>query len=267
MLVKRTDFPEDSEIVLCTVTKIHYHSVFVKLDEYAGKQGMIHISEVSPGRIRNLSDFVQEGKKIVCKVLKINRDRGHIDLSLRRVSPIQKRTKIDGIKQEQKAEKILEFVGEKHGATALELFNKIEKIVFESFLTLHDCFQAVVDEEEPYNLKLLGLDKDTTETLEFVIRQRIKPPKVEISGEFCVISYAPNGVEIIKDSLTKVIESQELLDLHYKGGGKFIFKIIANDFKTAEKVLKESTDFVENYLEDYDAEFSFTREDGKKSKD
>jgi translation initiation factor 2 subunit 1 len=42
-----------------------------KIEEY-GKQGLIHISEVSPGRIRNIRDFVKEGKMVVCKVIKID---------------------------------------------------------------------------------------------------------------------------------------------------------------------------------------------------
>ena len=89
MLFKKQGFPEEGELVLCTVTSVQFHSVFVDIDEY-GKGGMIHISEVSPGRIRNIRDFVREGKVIVCKVLKIHPDRGHIDLSLRRVSQAQR---------------------------------------------------------------------------------------------------------------------------------------------------------------------------------
>ena len=75
MLFKKQDFPEEGDLVLCTVTSVQFHSVFVDMDEY-GKGGMIHISEVSPGRIRNIRDFVKEGKKIVCKVLRINQEKG-----------------------------------------------------------------------------------------------------------------------------------------------------------------------------------------------
>jgi translation initiation factor 2 subunit 1 len=69
MLYHKTGIPEDSELVLCTVNKVLPNSVFVTLDEY-GIDGLIHISEVSPGRIRNIRDFVKEGKKVVCKILK-----------------------------------------------------------------------------------------------------------------------------------------------------------------------------------------------------
>ncbi len=106
MLLKREGFPEEDELVLCTVTNIFHHGVFVNVEEY-GKGGMIHISEVSPGRIRNIRDFVREGKKVVCKVLRVNEEKGYIDLSLRRVNERQRKEKINEIKQEQKAEKII----------------------------------------------------------------------------------------------------------------------------------------------------------------
>ena len=63
MLYKKSGWPEVHEVVLCTVTRIQYTSVFVTLDEYE-MQGMLHISEVSPGRIRNLNDYVKVGKKM-----------------------------------------------------------------------------------------------------------------------------------------------------------------------------------------------------------
>src|SRR3990172_6820659 len=120
MLFKREGYPEEGEIVLCTVAKIHSHAVFVDMDEY-GKGGMIHISEISPGRIRNIRDFVVEGKKIVCKVLRINLERGHIDLSLRRVTENQKKNKVNELKREQLAEKIVEYAAKQKNIKLEEL--------------------------------------------------------------------------------------------------------------------------------------------------
>ena len=108
MFYHREGFPEERELVLCTVTKVQHHSVFVRMDEFGGRSGMIHISEVSPGRIRNIRYFVKEGKIVVCQVLRINKERGYIDLSLRRVNDNQRRKKVDQLKQEQKEEKIIE---------------------------------------------------------------------------------------------------------------------------------------------------------------
>jgi polyribonucleotide nucleotidyltransferase len=77
---------EESELVLCTVTSVLKNSVFVKLDEYDDIDGTYPISEVLHGRIRNIRDFVKEGKKIVCKVLKVNREKQQSMSLLRRVN-------------------------------------------------------------------------------------------------------------------------------------------------------------------------------------
>lgn len=110
MFFKRESLPEEGDLVLCTVKKILFHSVFVSIDEYKELEGMVHISEVAPGRIRNLRDYIRENKQIVCKVLRIDRQKGHIDLSLRRVNPSARSKKLNEYKQEEKAEKILEQV-------------------------------------------------------------------------------------------------------------------------------------------------------------
>ena len=34
MLLKKKGFPEEDELVMCTVTKVQFHSVFCNLDEY-----------------------------------------------------------------------------------------------------------------------------------------------------------------------------------------------------------------------------------------
>ena len=140
MLFKKQGFPEDGELVLCTVTSVQFHSVFVDIDDYA-RGGMIHISEVSPGRIRNIRDFVKEGKKVVCKVLRINEEKGYIDLSLRRVNETEKRRKIEQVKREQNAEKIVEMTAEKLGLKTQELYSKIHEKMAENYSSLYALFE------------------------------------------------------------------------------------------------------------------------------
>ena len=90
MFYKKSGMPEVGDIVMCTVKKVLFHSVFVELDEYHNKEGMMHISEIAPGRIRNIRDYVKEDKKIICKVLKIHTDKNHIELSLKIISMFPK---------------------------------------------------------------------------------------------------------------------------------------------------------------------------------
>jgi len=199
MLYKKSGIPEEGEIVLCNVSKLHYNSVFANLSEYPGKQGMIHISEISPGRIRNIRDFVEEGKVIVCKVLSIDRERGHIDLSLRRVNESQKRIKNNQIKQEQLAEKIIDFAAQELKTDLNLLYSQISPLILKDYDYVYPCFEAV--SEGKLNLVEIGLPKEIATVLGNIIEQRIKPPIVEIKANLKLISYEKTGIEDIKRSL------------------------------------------------------------------
>ena len=171
MLLKKEGYPEEDELVMCTITKVQFHSVFAQLDEY-NKSGMLHISEVSPGRIRNIRDFVKEGKKVVCKILRVNTERGHIDLSLRRVTETQRRKKVDELKQEQKSEKILEFVAKDLNVPLKKLFEEITGKISKKYLSLHEFFQAIVADSKV--IEEIDLDAKTAKKLEEEVKSRIK---------------------------------------------------------------------------------------------
>ncbi len=241
MLLQKKGFPQEDELVLCTVTKVEFHSVFVTLDEY-GKGGMIHISEVSPGRIRNIRDFVREGKKVVCKILRINEERGHIDLSLRRVTETQKRQKLDEIKQEQKAEKILEFVAKDLDVPQKKLFEDISANVLEKYASMYEFFQQVAADNGA--IKDAGLDEKAAKALEEAIKQRIKEVNVVVEGKLKLTSYAANGVEIIKEALKKAQEAgdSDKVQIRYLGAGTYRIAVNAKDYKEAEKILDKASE-------------------------
>ncbi len=244
MLLKKKGFPEASELVICTVTSVQHHSVFCRLDEYDAT-GMIHISEVSPGRIRNIRDFVKEGKVVVCKVLSVSREKGHIDLSLRRVTESQQRSKINEVKQQQKAEKIIEFVAQKLKMKPDDAFSTVSSSILKHYSSLFACFSDVV--EGRASLEKLGIQKNIAEEIESVIRQRLKPAEVEIKGVISLVSYDSDGVDVVKDALKKA--AGEGVELKYIGAGKYSISVRAPDFKKAEQKIASSTKAAISYID------------------
>lgn len=164
MLLRKEGYPEHDELVLCTVTNVQFHSVFCKLDEY-DKSGMIHISEIAPGRIRNIKEHVQEGQKVVCKVLQINMERGHIDLSLRRVNAGQKRAKLNEIKQEQLAEKIIEHLAKSKKLDPAKLYLKVKEPIMKKYDGIFPAFAAASRDEE--DLEKLGIETSIARSRSF----------------------------------------------------------------------------------------------------
>ena len=111
---------EVGDVVLCTVDRIVGTVVFVKIE--GDGEGSIITSEIAPGRIRNIRDYVVPKKKIVCKVLRITGDR--IDLSLRRVTPKEQKEVKEQYKQEKSSESILKSVlGDKTSKIIEEIRN------------------------------------------------------------------------------------------------------------------------------------------------
>ena len=116
---------EEGDIVLCTVDRIIGTNVFVKIDGEE-KDGSINLSEIAPGRIRNLRDYVFPKKRIVCKVLRTSGES--LSLSLRRVTPKEKNELLEGIKQEKSYEKILKTILKEQAEEIIEKIKKKENL-------------------------------------------------------------------------------------------------------------------------------------------
>jgi len=254
MLLKNTGFPEESEIVLCVVTSVQSHSVFVKIDEY-GLSGMIHISEVSPGRIRNMRDFVKEGKTIVCKVLRVNKERGQVDLSLRRVTEMQRKNKVNEVKQEQKAEKIIEHVATKLKLDMPTLYNELSSKITAKYDSIFDCFSSIVESQA--SLEGLGVKPDIAKELTEAVIQRIKPAEVEIRGILQLTTYSPEGINIIKAALQKAIMPG--VTVSYAGAGRYNIFVKAADYKAAEQIIKQAGEAPVSYIISQGGEGTFER--------
>ncbi len=251
-MLQKSGFPEESELVLCTVTSVQHHSVFVKVNEY-DKGGMIHISEVSPGRIRNIRDFVKEGKVVVCKVLRVNPEKGHIDLSLRRVTEGQRRSKQNEAKQQQKAEKIVELAAKKLGIDFKKLLEEISGSVLQTYPSLFTYFMEVAQGKA----SLDTLPKQAAGTLAELIEERLKPEEVQVQGIMRLISYGQKGVEEVKAALKKAFEQNAALK--YFGAGKYEVIIKAPDYKKAEQALQKAVNSAISHIECVGGEGSFEK--------
>ena len=258
MYLQKQGMPEESELVICTITKIHFNSVFATIDEYQ-KQGMIHISEISPGRIRNIRDFVKEGKVIVCKVLKIDIERGHIDLSLRRVNDSQRRNKVNAMKQEQLAEKIIEFVAKDFKANSKEIYLDMLKKIEDEYEYIYPAFVEIV--EENIDISIFKLEKDFSDKLLEIIKQRIKPAQVEIKGSLMLESFLSDGIHKIKAALNEAEKTSDQVDISYIGGGKYKLVVTAQTYKEAEEILKKAYSKAISEIEKVGGEGSFVRAD------
>lgn len=199
MARKAGEFPEEGEFIVGTVKDVKNYGAFVTLDEYPGKEGFIHISEVASGWVKYVRDHVRENAKIVCKVTSVDRSKGHVDLSLKRVNEHQQRETLQEWKNNQKAEKLLEIVAEELGQDLDTCYDDFGYDLIEEFGGLYAAFEAVAMDDEL--LDEAGLAGPWTEAFVQIARENITIPHVRIKGYLEVTCPTPNGVDVLRDAL------------------------------------------------------------------
>jgi len=256
--MQREGWPEPGSLVVCTVTQVVDFGAFVSLDEYSGKQGLIHISEVASGWIKYIRNHVREGQKIVCKVLNVDTSRHHIDLSLKDVNEHQRREKIQEWKADQKAWKWLEMAYKDRPAEV--------KRVADALMASYDSLYLAMEEAAISGsdaLEDLDLTEEDVKILESLSRDNVKLPSVEISGYVDITSPAPDGVEVVKKALKqarRIKDKSATVAITYIGAPRYRIHVTAPDYKSAESVLKKSAQAVVKYVEQHGGEGTFLRE-------
>ena len=227
-MVKK-EFPDEEEIVFCTVDKILGTSIFVKLDDYEDKEAVIHISEIAPGRIRNIRDYVVPNKKIACKVLAVDAASGKIDLSLRRVTAKEKKDLFEEHKKEKDSAAVLKIWAEQAQLNFQEITEKILAKFEKLSLFLQDI------KEDPEKLKQLSINKKQEEILLQLIKERVKSKKIELKKKISLSSKAENGIVLIKN-LLKLTKPAKVT---YLSSPFYLLEIEAGDYKEANRLLEE----------------------------
>jgi len=225
---------KEDDIVLCTVERISGTTVFVKIEDNG--DGTIITSEIAPGRIRNIRDYVVPGKKIACKILSIDK-AGNIHLSLRRITDKEKREVMDKYQKEKSSLSILKSVVKEK---AEEIAEDIKK---ES--TLYDFLQKC--KVEPKKLEKY-LEKEDAAKICKILQER-KGKEVEVKKDFKLSSQKPNGLIVIKQILSKY------KNIAYLGAGKYCIKIKAENYKIANQQVQKILDEIEQNAEKQEAEF------------
>ncbi len=219
---------EEGDIVICIVDRIVGTNVFVKI-EGEKREGTITLSEIAPGRIRNLRDYVFPNKKIVCKVLKVSNEA--ITLSLRRVTQKEKNEILEEANQEKVYEKIFKAVLKEK---AEEILKKIkEKKNLSEFINEIKKDNKVLEE-------FVGKE-NSNKILEIIIQQKTK--KGVVKKEVFLTTNSSNGLEQIKEAFRKI----KGIEVKTISAGRYSLKKESEDLKKSDHELRKAILDIEEY--------------------
>ncbi len=232
-------FPEEGDLVVCTVKSVRNFGAFVELEEYPNKEGFIHVAEIATGWVKRMSDYVRDGQRIVCKVMKIEKSKGHIDLSLKKVNAHQKREKIQDWKNEQKAVKLIEIVSERLDITVEEFRKKHSPKIMEEFGGHYIAFEeAAAEGQLPKKFK-----GKWTEEFVKVAQENVTISMARIDGVIEITCNGPEGIEEIKKALMaaeNLTSGDAQVTIQYLGAPKYRIIVQEEEFKAAEELIRKA---------------------------
>ena len=256
-------FPEVGEIVLATVRQITPHGIYVDLDEYDGINGFLHVSEISTGWVRNIDKVAKPQQKLVLKVIRADKSRREIDLSLRQVVNEERRTKLIEWKKKEKAVTIMSMVKKKLTLDD-RLYNEYVSKLLDKFGTLYEALEAGAKREEKAYATLEIPAPVTAEIIQQA-KEKIIPPRYEVGAIVEVTSRTPDGVQEIKKALISASHASSAAEITitYVGAPKYRLRVIADDYKQADKVMDSVVEKVKDAVGKHGT-FNFKREMSRK---
>ena len=273
MVKSRTNFPREGEFVIGKIKQIENQYVYVDLVDYTGfaseefAKGFIHVSEISSRWIKNIRNYVRIGQRVVLRVLRVDSQKGHVDLSLRRVNSAQKENRLKEWKYAVKFENLLQFLTETEGINLT--LDQAYDLIGWSVLNQFDSYQEALEVLKESGIEILddleGVSEDVKKILLKIIEENVKISTVSISGKIRLSFNSENGIDQIKESLIEVkgiFESKETrsINISYIAAPIYQLEIISKDYLDAENILSDALEIIEQKAEQYNGSFEFIRD-------
>ncbi|PAN50122.1 hypothetical protein GQ55_9G510000 [Panicum hallii var. hallii] len=214
-------FPEVDAAVMIQVKHIADMGAYVSLLEYNNIEGMILFSELSRRRIRSISSLIKVGRQEPAIVLRVDRDKGYIDLSKRRVSEEEAHACEDRYNKSKLVHSIMRHVAETLEIDLEPLYQRICWPLYRKYGHAFEAFKLIVADPDSildaltYEEKETGPDgQEVTKVVPAVtpevkdslvknIRRRMTPQPLKIRADVEMKCFQFDGVLHIKQAMKK----------------------------------------------------------------
>lgn len=194
------EFPEADEVVMVLVKEIQDMGGYVHLLEYNNCQGMIMLSELSRRRIRSVNKLLKVGRQEVAAVVRVDKEKGYIDLSKRRVAPEDVSKIEEKWNKSRTVHSIVRHVAETVGVDMIDLYQRWGWPLYKKYGHAYDGFRMAVNDPDSVleGLDILQLERE--ELLRNVTR-RLTPQPIKLRADIEVTCYQYEGIDAVKAAL------------------------------------------------------------------
>ncbi|KAF5947809.1 hypothetical protein HYC85_013766 [Camellia sinensis] len=209
-------YPEVDMAVMIQVKNIADMGAYVSLLEYNNIEGMILFSELSRRRIRSVSSLIKVGRIEPVMVLRVDKEKGYIDLSKRRVSEEDIQGCEERYNKSKLVHSIMRHVAETMNLDLEDLYIHVGWPLYRKYGHAFEAFKLIVNDPDSVlnsltrEVKEIGLDgQEVTKVVPAIsdevkdalvknIRRRMTPQPLKIRADIEMKCFEFDGVLHIK---------------------------------------------------------------------
>ncbi|CAA6672881.1 unnamed protein product [Spirodela intermedia] len=208
-------YPEVDMAVMVQVKNIADMGAYVSLLEYNNIEGMILFSELSRRRIRSVGSLIKVGRQEPVMVLRVDREKGYIDLSKRRVSEEDIKTCEERYNKSKLVHSIMRHVAETMLLDLEDLYVHVGWPLYRNYGHAFEAFKVIVTDPDSVldsltrKLRKLvskvvpALTDEVKDALIKNIRRRMTPQPLKIRADIEMKCFQFDGVLHIKEAMRK----------------------------------------------------------------
>ncbi|KAE8670234.1 Eukaryotic translation initiation factor 2 subunit 1 [Hibiscus syriacus] len=204
-------YPEVDMAVMIQVKNIADMGAYVSLLEYNNIEGMILFSELSRRRIRSVSSLIRVGRTEPVMVLRVDKEKGYIDLSKRRVSEEDIQACEERYNKSKLVHSIMRHVAETLDIDLEELYVKIGWPLYRKYGHAFEAFKIIVTDPDTVLNTLTcevtemvpAVTEEVKDALVKNIKRRMTPQPLKVRADIEMKCFQFDGVLHIKEAMRK----------------------------------------------------------------
>lgn len=201
--------PLERQLVMCKVTRVAEMAAFVKLVEYGNIEGMILFAELSTRRIRSLCKEIRAGQYAVCMVIRVERDKGYIDLSRKRVTHEERYHFLAQYSKSKIIDSTLRKLSANHDIPREQLASKLAWPLYRQFPHCVDAFKSYINTKNTKIFESLDVSDTVRNSLYKIIEKKLTPQATRIKARIEVCCFGPKGIEAVKEALLEGLKQDK----------------------------------------------------------
>ena len=246
-------FPDVESVVMVNVRDIADMGAYVSLMEYNNIEGMILLSELSRRRIRSIHKLIRVNRNEVVMVLRVDEEKGYIDLSKRRVSPEDVAACEDRYNKAKAVHGVLRHLAERRKLYLEDLYEKIGWPLYKKYGHAYDAFKLAINIEENIDpFENIDVPQDFKDDLKSYILRRLAPQPIKIRSDIEVSCFTYEGIDAIREALMagmKVGSEQQPIKIKLIAPPIYVLSTMTLEKDAGIQLLQKSIDTIKDSIQ------------------